>query len=217
MVSIDRAGVDVRVRRGGAERRSVDYAAWSLADVLTFIRAWSDSCGWLLSLTDHVLASVWESAAEDAARYTFSQIACVESGSRIRMTGDGPPQWTTWLAVSRPSSRAFVQAWNAKRWAHGLAPQGAYVGGTEKKPIVGGKPLWLMSAIVRDYTAPGDIVCDPCAGGGTTLVAAVEAGRIAIGCEPDAERYGIACKRVREARRPMGAQTTATQLVLGAR
>jgi len=38
--------------------------------------------------------------------------------------------------------------------------------------IIGGKPMWLMRALVRDYSRPGNLVCDPCAGGATTLIAA---------------------------------------------
>lgn len=193
-----------------ATRRGLGYAAWDGSDVSDFVRSFAPiTRGWMCSLTDHALAGAWEVAMVGAGRYAFSPIACVESGSRCRMSGDGPSQWSTWLVVSRPRTREW-QSW-------GTLP-GAYVGTTERgREVMGGKPLWLMAAIVRDYTAPGDVVIDPCAGGGTTLVAAVEAGRIAIGCEPDAERYAIACRRVREARRPMGAQTTATQLVLGAR
>lgn len=107
----------------------------------------------------------------------------------------------------------WLEAWHAKRRAHGLAPKGAYVGGRESKPVVGGKPLWLMAEIVRDYTAPGDLVVDPCAGGGTTLVAAMEAGRVAIGCEPDAGRYEIAAQRMAAAR-VIGARRSAGQMCL---
>jgi len=61
---------------------------------------------------------------------------------------------------------------------------------------MGGKPLRLMRAIVRDYTRPGDIVCDPCAGGGTTLLAALTEGRGAVGAEMDPAHYEIARKRL---------------------
>lgn len=191
----------------GQERREIDYAHWSAADVGAFLDAWSDRCGWLVSLTDHVLAVEWDEACAERGRYTFAPIACVESGSRIRLTGDGPPQWSTWLVasaqVSRPASREFLDAWHAKRWEHGLAPRGAYVGGKEAKEVAGGKPLWLMRAIVGDYSASGDLVVDPCAGGGTTLVAAIELGRLAVGCEPDAGRYEIARARCSKARPQM--------------
>lgn len=175
-----------------SQRREIDYTAWNGGDVSTFVRAFAPvTRGWICSLTDHFLAEAWASALLDAGRYTFSPVACVESGSRVRLLGDGPSQWSTWLVASRPRTREW-QSW-------GTLP-GAYVGTSEKKPITGGKPLWLMRAIVSDYSRPGDLVLDPCAGGGTTLVAAVELGRRAIGCEPDAGRYAIAAKRILAAR-----------------
>jgi hypothetical protein len=212
-----------RAQRLGTERREIDYPHWGAEDVAAFLGAWSDRCGWLVSLTDHVLAVEWDSALETCGRYTFAPIACVESGSRIRLTGDGPPQWSTWLVasaqVSRPSSREFLDGWHAKRWESGLAPRGAYVGTAERKPITGGKPLWLMRAIVGDYSRPGDLVADPCMGAGTTLVAAVELGRRAIGCEPDPRRFQIAAKRLARTRPqlalPIATEVPMTQTRLG--
>ena len=176
-------------------RRGIDYVAWDGEDVSSFVRSFAPVArGWICSLTDHVLAGAWEVAMVGVGRYVFSPIACVENGSRIRVLGDGPSQWSTWLVASRPRARD-CQSW-------GTLP-GAYVGGREKKPITGGKPLWLMHAIVSDYSRPGDLVADPCMGAGTTLVAAVELGRRAIGCEPDAGRFEIAAKRLAKARPQM--------------
>lgn len=52
------------------------------------------------------------------------------------------------------------------------------------------KPLGLLDLLVRACGPPGGTVLDPCCGSGTTLVAAVAAGRRAIGCDvnPDAVR-----------------------------
>lgn len=50
------------------------------------------------------------------------------------------------------------------------------------------KPLSMLSDWVRNFTQPGDLVLDPFAGSGTTLRAAVDEGRKAIGVELD-ERY----------------------------
>lgn len=186
------AGHDGVTDRVGGDRREIDYAAWSGDDVGRFLESWSPLCaGWICSLTDHVLSVDWAREMEGAHRCVFSPIACVERARSARLQGDGPSQWATWMVVSRPRSRAW-QSWGTL--------DGAYVGGREAKAVVGGKPLWLMRAIVGDYSAPGDLVCDPCAGAGTTLVAAVELGRRAIGCEPDAGRFETACKRLTKAR-----------------
>lgn len=173
-----------------ATRRGLDYAAWSDDDVRALVGAWSPCVrGWVCSLTDHLLAPAWADSLD--TRYVFSPIACVELGSRARFSGDGPSQWSTWLVVARPRTREW-QSW-------GTLP-GAYVGGREAKAAVGGKPLWLMRAIVGDYSRSGDLVADPCMGAGTTLVAAVELGRRAIGCEPDPGRFTMAAKRLARTR-----------------
>ena len=172
--------------------RSIDYVSWSDVDARAFVNAWEPLVrGWFCSLTDHVLAVAWDAHLVGHGRYVFSPIACVENNSRVRALGDGPAQWSTWLIAARRRNREAA-SWGALR--------GAYVGGKEAKPVTGGKPLWLMRAIVGDYSAPGAVVVDPCMGAGTTLVAAVELGRRAIGCEPDAGRYEIAAKRLAQTR-----------------
>lgn len=50
------------------------------------------------------------------------------------------------------------------------------------------KPLSMVSDWVRRFTSPRDVILDPFAGSGTTLRAAIDNGRSAIGVEID-ERY----------------------------
>ena len=47
------------------------------------------------------------------------------------------------------------------------------------------KPLRMVGDWVRLFSQPGDVVLDPFAGSGTTLRAAVDNGRTAIGVELD--------------------------------
>jgi DNA modification methylase len=61
------------------------------------------------------------------------------------------------------------------------------------------KPVALMEYLVRTYTNPGDTVLDNTCGSGTTLVAAINTGRNAIGIERDPEYFRIAQERVRAA------------------
>lgn len=62
------------------------------------------------------------------------------------------------------------------------------------------KPLDLMSALVRDFTDPGETVLDPFAGSGTTGVACIQAGRSFIGWERDGKYHAAALARLTAAR-----------------
>lgn len=61
------------------------------------------------------------------------------------------------------------------------------------------KPVALMEYLIRTYTNPGDMVLDNTMGSGTTIVAAVNTGRNAIGIERDPDYFRIASERVRAA------------------
>lgn len=58
------------------------------------------------------------------------------------------------------------------------------------------KPLALLDLLVRACCPPGGVVLDPCCGSGTTLVAAVRAGRRAIGCDINPEAVRLARVRL---------------------
>lgn len=51
------------------------------------------------------------------------------------------------------------------------------------------KPLALLQPLVRTYSNPGDLILDPFAGSGSTLVAAALEHRRAIGCEINHDYY----------------------------
>ena len=182
-------------------RAAIGYASFDGDAVRELVGHWSPRArGWLAVMCDHGLAPEYEAAAEDAGRYAFAHLACVEIGSRVRLSGDGPCQWSVWLMVSRPRTRE-AQKWGALPGAYVVQPGDGWRGGVSsgaRSGVTGGKPLWLMRAIIRDYTRPGDLVVDPCAGGGTTLLAAVMEGRRAIGAEMDPATFGKAVARLRK-------------------
>ncbi len=181
------------------ERKAIGYDGWSPADVSAFVDAWSTRCrGWFVTITDHALAPVWESALENAGRYVFAPLPWVARGSRVRLAGDGPSTWTCWIVVARPRTGTDRTGRPYNKW--GTLP-GAYVvnqmhHARRENTVQGAKPLPLMRALVRDYTRPGDIVCDPCAGGATTLIAAHQEGRIGIGAEMDPETHALGLRRI---------------------
>ena len=60
------------------------------------------------------------------------------------------------------------------------------------------KPVGLLTSLVNAVTKPGDLILDPFAGSGSTLVAAKKSGRRFIGVELDDEYYEKARRRTEE-------------------
>jgi site-specific DNA-methyltransferase (adenine-specific) len=155
------------------------------------VSSWSPRCrGWMCVFTSHDLIETYTSLIEAQGRYVFAPIACVQMYRNVRMAGDGPSNWTDYLIVSRPRTMP----------PRGALP-GAYVTPLDQDKrrgvgIAGGKALALMRAIIRDYSRPGDLIVDPCAGGATTLIAAAIEGRRAIGSEMDPDTFAKARARV---------------------
>lgn len=85
------------------------------------------------------------------------------------------------------------------RWENGHRCNVFYhpiVGGKERTPHPTQKPLWLMRELIRYYTRAGDLVVDPFAGSGTTLVASKQLGRNFVGCDISEEYVEIARERL---------------------
>lgn len=166
----------------------IEYAHWTPKHVDEFVDFWSPRCrGWFVAMTSHDLVPAWERSFAKAGRYAFAPVPCVMRGMTVRQQGDGPSSWCVWLMVARPRRKEFLGGWTNP---------GAYVGpahgaddvnsrGVSGRGDGRGKPPWLCNAIVRDYSRPGDLVVDPCAGYGNILAAAEENGRRWIGSEID--------------------------------
>jgi DNA modification methylase len=60
------------------------------------------------------------------------------------------------------------------------------------------KPIKLLERIVELSTNPGDLVYDPFCGSGTTLVAALKHGRVALGTDVSPEAVRITLDRLRD-------------------
>jgi site-specific DNA-methyltransferase (adenine-specific) len=60
------------------------------------------------------------------------------------------------------------------------------------------KPIDLPGRFISWHTVPGDLVLDPFMGSGTTLRAAKDLGRKAIGIEIEERYCEIAAKRLRQ-------------------
>lgn len=63
------------------------------------------------------------------------------------------------------------------------------------------KPLALLDLLIRACCPPGGVVLDPCCGSGTTLVAAIASGRLAIGFDANHEAVRVTRSRLSSAKR----------------
>ena len=61
------------------------------------------------------------------------------------------------------------------------------------------KPVELMVRLIEIFSAPGQLVCDPFLGSGTTGVAAAMAGRGFMGSEIEARYFTMAKRRIAKA------------------
>lgn len=171
-----------------ADRRTISYSHWTAEDVREFVLSWSPRVsGWMAIMSDSSLIPAYEAAYLEAGRYAFAPVPCIIRGMSVRLSGDGPSSNAIYLNVARPRTKQMA------RW--GTLP-GFYVVNRASGAHIGGKPYQLMRAIVRDYSRPGDTICDPCAGLATTAVAAKVEDRSFIGAEIDRNTFEQACARL---------------------
>lgn len=178
-----------------ARDSSISYDSLTFTDAASFARYWSRRHrvgSWVCIMTSHDLVPAIESAMAANDRYVFAPVPLLQH--RPRLTGDGPGSGAIPMVVSRPRESRFMRWGSLPCWYMSTSERGA--------AVVGAKPLELMRAIVRDYSRPGDLIVDPCAGGGTTLLAAVMEGRRAIGAEMDPETFEKAAARLRRGYTP---------------
>jgi len=141
------------------------------------------SKGWILVFCEDYAIKCWVDAliAAGAKRKTtmpYMAMMWEKTNAAPRFDGSGPAQpaeniVTAWAGRGRSK-------WNAggKRgfYRYATPPAGKRRHTTEK-------PLRLMQQLILDFTRPGQLVCDPYAGGGTTLIAAKTLGRRYLGWE----------------------------------
>jgi hypothetical protein len=172
----------------GAARRPISYDHWSAVHVAQAVAFLAPRTrGWFCSLTSHDLIQAWSDCLAGEHRYVFAPIPIVIPGMSVRLAGDGPSSEAVHMVVARPKGEPFPR-WGTLPGYYLVAPGDP----RRRSPRIGGKPLGLMERIVGDYSRKGDLVCDPCAGAGTTLLAAARTGRRSIGSEIDPEVHAVA-------------------------
>lgn len=155
------------------------------------------SNGWCILFTLAEGVRAWRDELQAVGAKYDTCIAWVKPDSTPRMNGQGPAR----------GFECAVTAWchsGHRSWNAG-GKRGVYTHLVNNPERTGRhpteKPRRLMAELVADFTKPGQTVCDPFMGSGTTGVAAVQAGRAFIGIERDPTYFDIACRRIEDAQR----------------
>lgn len=182
---------------GGGAKSTITYAPLEEFAAAQLAESWAEQTRWWsVVFSDYAGARDHEAAWQAAGWYTFAPVGYIRTLPTPRLSGDGPTSALEYMVVSRPKHKIPTERCGSRPGFY-LVPDSRH-----GSPHPGGKHLDVMRAIVRDYSEPGDLVCDPCAGGGTTLLAAVTEGRRAIGAERDPETWRKAVARLRRGYTP---------------
>lgn len=183
-------------RRGDAECVAVerDLGFASLTDELRRLTA--REAGrlvrrWVVVFCPLESTQPWKMTLENNGLEYIRTGIWVKDGAAPQFTGDRPANGAEALAIAHHPGQ--------KKWNGGGRV------GIWWTPIVRGgrlhpaqKPLRLMRQLIEEFTDPGDLILDPFAGSGTTLRAALDLRRAAIGIEQDAAHCQNAVNRLRQ-------------------
>jgi site-specific DNA-methyltransferase (adenine-specific) len=149
------------------------------------------SSGWLIIFTLAEGVRAWRDPMQAAGAKWDTTLAWIKPDSMPRFNGQG-------------AARGFecaVTAWcgpGYRKW-NGGGKRGIYthlVNFQRQGEHPTEKPLPLMCDLVADFTQPGELICDPFLGSGTTAIAALRAGRPFIGIEKKEKWFDLALARV---------------------
>lgn len=174
------------------DRPTIPYAAMDRAEAVE-LAAWATRAArhWIVLFNDHVGWSWLDEAIRAQGWYTFPPNIWHANNSPPRFQGDGPNNPFEYIVVARPrrvvncgSLKAF---YDLPRLSSGMR---------EAQGLTGQKPLELMRQVIDRYTKPGQLICDPYAGTASTLIAAHQLDRPAIGSERDPDTHAKALDRI---------------------
>lgn len=156
------------------------------------------SSGWVILFTLAEGVRAWRDDLQAADAKWDTTCFWVKPDASPRFNGQGPAR----------GAECFVTCWAGKGYRNWNAggKRGVYthcvnVGRQGEHPTE--KPIPLMAEIVSDFTRPGEIICDPFMGSGTTGVACVRLARGFIGIEQDPKWFDLSCRRIAdELKRP---------------
>ncbi len=149
---------------------------------------------WVISSMDWLHVAEFHEVPPCGLRFVRFGIWVKPDGAP-QFTGDRPA--TGWEAIAILHKLGGKMRWNGGGnravWTHGIA-RGEHP--TEK-------PIGLLMELTELFTDPGETILDPFMGSGTTLVAAYQLGRKAIGIELEEKWCEVAVKRLESQTPPL--------------
>ena len=152
------------------------------------------SSGWVLLFTLAEGVRAWRDDLQAVGAKWDTTCFWIKPDASPRFNGQGPAR----------GAECFVTCWAGtgyRKW-NGGGKRGIYThcvntGRQGEHPTE--KPVPLMMDLVADFTQPGQTICDPFMGSGTTGVACVALGRSFVGIEQNERWFDLACRRIEEA------------------
>jgi DNA modification methylase len=157
---------------------------------------------WALVFCQVEGAPLWRAALEPGGLRYMRTCLWIKPDGMPQYTGDRPGMGYEAILAMHVKGKS---RWN-RGGRHGVW---TITKGSDRKHLPPGqhptvKPLALMSELVGSFTDEGETILDPFAGIGSTLLAARNMGRLAIGIELDERYCEVAAKRLEEGIRRAG-------------
>ena len=191
--------------QGAAARELAAFAIGAIDDILDEVAAHVRRVAkrWIVVFHDIEIDHRWRAAMGDA--YVRTGI-WVRQDPAPQISGDRPGQGFEACTIAH---ERVQKRWNGGGKAASWFGCSTNKDGRDRPDHPCPKPLWLMEALVRDFTDPGETILDPFAGSGTTGVACKRLGRRFIGWEKVPKYHAIAVKRIENTREQLGLWTGA--------
>ncbi|MGK2898581.1 MAG: DNA-methyltransferase [Burkholderiaceae bacterium] len=198
--NVSEEGADIRHLNGDvAQRRDFggwDRDGWEPSALLALSARLVRPGGALLAFCSDRLLSAYREAADFSPRGTIVWEK-LNPPPTPRPSYVSATEWCVWL--QRDGGKA---TWNGSGFTPNILRH-PICGGGERSAHPTQKPLSLLLELVQRHTNPDDLILDPFAGSGTTLVAAKQLGRRAIGIELEERWAEVAAKRLESATPPL--------------